>query len=202
MSLIKPEIPPEVLRAFTAGLGDFIDPGTPLWTLLLQKYIAQATYDLPLRPILEAAAAANGPDGIEAKTFESRLLATGWRFLAADGGLFGAVHVGSVKENLPPKLTGFSNALQVLTVVERYRQLDELPEVRNRTFVSRMLRVPQLEFEAFWLRSDFEDIIVPYAGFFKPLEVMKAYSIGGFLTRLWPRIEEVAARRQVPGRVP
>src|SRR5215469_652518 len=87
MGLIKPSVPGDVLRAFTSGLGDFVRPGSPLWSLLLNKYVAIQAYNLQL----DSFCGIDSPDAVtEFNTLkENSFKSSGWRFLAGEGDLYG-----------------------------------------------------------------------------------------------------------------
>jgi hypothetical protein len=166
MSLTKPPIPLPIVRAFTTGLEDFIDPGDPLYSLLSQESMAIAAYNLlPPFPIPLPIPPPPFPERLEDYALET--ISSGYRFWAASGDLYGACHVGSIHAGTP-KVTGFSDVVDVLTGVERFYQLNAIPEVAAAAFEPRVLRVTWGRFEAFWLHSidsTAEDRFVGYAGF-------------------------------------
>jgi hypothetical protein len=207
MSLTKPNIPAEILRAFTSGLGDYIDSSEPLWSLLLNKYTAINASNLNLE-IFYAIAQADSqamPQELQRVLAGESLAQTGWRFLAAEGDLYGGCHVGSITPSHPPKLTGFSTATQILTAIESLNGLGPLVPPGN--FEPRVLRIPWLQFEAFWLHSadaadkehpdriDYNrDYLVPYGGFigtrYYGLTLMQPFTVEKFFGEIWPRIQE------------
>jgi len=199
----KPVIPPVVLRAFTSGLGNYIDPSRPLWSLMQKQYVALQWNSLNLDAICKLT---DQPD-----TLEGLALQTGWRFAASDGDLYGACHVGSMvgrDYNTPPITTGFSYDAQTLTFMESLEQLKLLPLPDGMTgagpFELRGLSIRWLHFEAFWLRNTAAptgtqepdgtgDIVVPYTGFVEDfpnyLELMSPYPVKYFLTAIWPCVQ-------------
>jgi DNA uptake protein ComE-like DNA-binding protein len=215
--LIKACVPGEVLRAFTTGLGDFVDSGTPLWSLLLNKYSALSAYSLKLSSFgkLEASPTT------ELKALpQEDMQPTGWRFFAIEDDLYGGCHVGSIQSGLPPKLTGFSNSVQVLAEIEGYNGLTHIP-LPPGNYGVRVLMIPWLQFEAFWLHwlsaagspaPDCDpnnppskenqagtDVIVPYFGFVKScsagvLSTMQAYCLPDFLEAISHRAQHVLAQ--------
>lgn len=206
MSLTKPNIPAAILRAFTSGLGDYIDSSEPLWSLLLNKYTAINASNLNLE-IFHPIAQADFPavlQELQRVLARESLAQTGWRFLAAEGDLYGGCHVGSITPGHPPKLTGFSTATQILTAIESLNGLG--PLVPPGDFEPRVLRIPWLQFEAFWLHSadadkkypdriDYNrDYLVPYGGFigtrYYGLTLMKPFTVEEFFGGIWPRIQE------------
>jgi hypothetical protein len=197
MSLITPTMPPAIIRAYTTGLGDFVNPNDPLWSVMLENFVALEQFNLDLDKLKEHS---NGP-------LLSISNYSGWRFLAADGDLYGACHMGSIDKNLPPKVTGFSRDVQVLNVVESFNELNTMDKVKQNPFEPRVLRIAWLRFEAFWLKfsppggppqganaqaDDPNDLVIPYIGFVERprktfgqnmhLERMTAYTVADFLS--------------------
>jgi len=157
MSLRRASVPRHIRQAFTSGLGDFVSSGSPLWSLLLNRYAAIPSYNLVLPCYCKLIFTS---DATALKTLPDNVLqSSGWRFLASEGDLYGACHVGSVIPSLPPKLTGFSNSPIVLTAIERFNQLPSvtlspiLPpgSLPVGDYEIRILRITWLRFEAFWL---------------------------------------------------
>lgn len=199
MSLKRPDVPPEILRAFTAGLGDFIPSGGPLWSLLLSKFfpLEQQNASLPILALTPV-------DRLIVPAELARALPqTGWRFLTAEGDLYGACHVGSIRYGAAPILTGFSDDPLVLTAVERFNRVeDTLAEhAIHWDFTPSVLRITWLRFEAFWLHADPGglDRVIPYAGFVgdEPvdpdtgLEMMTIYDLESFLVKIQRRAQQL-----------
>jgi len=201
MSLNATVIPPAVLRAFTSGLGNYIDPSRPLWSVMQKKYVGLAAFSLRLSEISKYNYTPT------ALTVDD-VISTGWRFVAKDADLYGGCHVGSIKTDAPPILTGFSGDAQILTFMERLEDLPALvdpatkvPVVGKGQFDLRVLNIRWLHFEAFWLYATdgagetpatlrAKDIVIPYAGFVEGppnyLELMFPYPVKDFLTAIWP----------------
>jgi hypothetical protein len=209
MSLIKPTIPADVLRAFTSGLGDFIRPGSPLWSLLLNKYVAIQAYNLQL----DSFCGIDSPSAVTAfKTLPDGFFkSSGWRFLAGEGDLYGGCHVGSIISGQPPKLTGFSKSVQVLASIESFNELPNVSLPAPGDFEIRVLRIPWLQFEAFWLYSlpaaggslgsegIGTDVIVPYIGFVESatggrFSAMDASLLPEFLWAIFLRAQDICAQ--------
>jgi hypothetical protein len=203
-------MPPAIIRAFTSGLGNYVDPNDPLWSVMLKSFFALDQYNVDLDRL--AAITEGQPLLLDQLTNES-----GWRFLAADSNLYGACHVGSVADaTLAPKVTGFSRDAEVLTAIERFNELDTDDGVKKNAFEPRVLRVAWLRFEAYWLkfiagdssqvnnqsrksngqgdRDESNDLIFPYIGFVEnpkktydtdgTLQIMTGVSPQNFLTAL------------------
>lgn len=185
MSLRKSAPPVEYTRAHIAGLGDFIDPSTSLGSLLLHNSEAYAVHNLVLKKIVEA-----GPTVPLATLTQEG----GMRFMAGDLSQSGASHVGSTKQGVAPTVTGFSDEPEVGDAIDALRAVGAMPEAGAADFQLRILRVPWLRFEAFWLHSanGQEDLVVPYSGFprIARLTTMTPYPASEFLNairKLLPR---------------
>jgi hypothetical protein len=198
MSLKAPTIPAVVKRAFTDGLGNYLDPRSPLWSLLLKQYVALPWYSLRLSEIGKLGRPQFKKPIDE---LEDLVISTGWRFMAADGNCYGGCHVGSVtaRDN-PPILTGFSDDPQILTFMEALEQLKTLSVAGTGQFELRVLRVAWLHFDAFWLSTPdgAGDIVVPFTGFIEGspnhLSLMHPYPVLSFLKAIWGRVLLVGAR--------
>jgi hypothetical protein len=156
--MIQPgKLPTQILNAYNASLGDFVSPGSDLWSILLQSAMAHAVYTLDLEKVLA------GTD--PAQKLETMTTQTGWRFLAAGAGLAGAAHVGAADASNNPKLTGFSTDSRIENVVDFINQLDTLHVAQGNDFELRALRITWLKFETLWLHSAHQDWLIPHAGF-------------------------------------
>jgi len=97
-----------------AGLGNYLDPRSPLWSLPSKQYVALRWSSLSLSEIGEL-------DGPEFEKPINRLhdlvIFTEWRFLAGAGDLHGGCHVGSIKPGTPPMPCG----LRLMVVTQRRR---------------------------------------------------------------------------------
>src|SRR5579863_8909627 len=194
MSLTKPKIPLEIIRAFTTGLGDFIDPNEPIYSLLSQNFMAIEAHNLRL-PVPPTPF----PEKMEDWVLNAdAIIPSGWRFWAASGDLYGGCHVGSVKAGTPPKLTGFSDTVQVLAGVERFNLLSTMPELAAAAFEPRVLRIGWYPLEAFWLRSTVtgvDDRFVVHSGFPpKSLDPTQSYSWAEFRKAIWGRARQAYAQ--------
>jgi DNA uptake protein ComE-like DNA-binding protein len=217
MSLSKPNPSAETLRAFTAGLADFVDSSDPVWSLLLNRYVALDARNLNryriceifhhepfdtaktiARLTVEAFARLAANPALE----DDLIPSSGWRFLALDGDVYGGCHVGNITPGVPPKLTGFSNDVQVLAAIEAFNGLDDVLASASITgaFELRVLRTTWLHFEAFWLHSldgDF-DRVIPYAGFpgapHDDLALMQPFTAEEFFIGILPRLADACAR--------
>ena len=204
MNYRTPKPPPAVTRAFAVGLGNYVDPSNPVWQVLLNKYVALEWCSLDLNKVGQLPEA---PDTIarDIDPAKSNVIETGWRFVAADGDYYGGCHVGKVDLASPPILTGFSDDVEILTFTQNLEQLKQMPEGGARQYELRVLRIPWLHFDAFWIQiptppagtqaptAEAVDYVVPCGGFVEGppnhLEVMYPYPVKDFLTAIWPCVQ-------------
>ena len=180
--MILPSQPPlEIMRAYKAGMGEFVASGGAMWTLMLQRHTAHPVHYLDAGKTVEA-----DPETTKLTTLAPN---AGWRFLAAESGLAGACHVGSAA-GVSAKMAGFSSVPVIQTVVDFLSQLPHLAAVQTDSFALRALRVPWLKFEAFWLEGSVgkEDFVIPYGGFpeVAGLQMYTVSSAKEFLTAVQP----------------
>jgi hypothetical protein len=107
---------------------------------------------------------------------------------------------------MAPRVTGFSAEPEVGDAMDSLREVEALAVVGTANFELRILRVPWLRFEAFWLHSDSgdEDVVVPYAGFPNAvnLQLKVPYDVSWFLDAIQPKAQQIYAdwvRQQVNG---
>lgn len=167
------------VHAFKSGLQDFVAPGNQLWALLLDKYEACKVFTLELEEVGDG----DPPDSIE----DSLVCNRGWRFLASDGAQNGACHVGGGSL----KVTGFSSAPEIAGAVNSIREIEATQGISPADYELRVLRIPWLRFEAFWLFSTYGrqfDVVFPYTRFAQvaKLQTMVPYTAKDFLEKIWP----------------
>jgi hypothetical protein len=183
MSLVNPTPPPAVAEAFSAGLPDFLSGPSfgPAGALTRQKFAGSA-------PSLPSPADIS-PDGILRNHDPQPVFilglndvvenngigaakAAGWRFFAGDA-KFKTV-MGRVTRR-PPSLQWSLTAAyygepvadrdRVWDVLQASHSLVELPEVQTGTFELRILAIPGLNLEVFWLMAHSagsSDLAVPF----------------------------------------
>jgi len=166
MRLTTPVVPLTVSRALAATLADFVDPVSPLGSLI-RNCNALRVYHL------QRTGVADWNQVPEINAGQPHILDGGWRFWGASGSLYGACHVGQETPGAPWKVTGVSDSVQVLTALQIYNRLSHIQIMDSGTvaFEPRILRIPWYPLEAFWLRSTdraVPDHFVVFLGFPPP----------------------------------
>jgi hypothetical protein len=171
MPLVSPEPPPEVLEAFSAGVRAFVRESTgekvskeafagepPVIPTLADLgegpyQAAQQTFLLALND------AADGAGGEKARP-------VGWRFFAGrseDTALLGWVTRRGPQE--PWRMTSASYGPRVWAALQEARALQDLPRIRGAEYQLRVLTVPGLHLEGFWMVAQAQgdpDLVAPF----------------------------------------
>ncbi|MBS1859515.1 MAG: hypothetical protein JST11_29340 [Acidobacteria bacterium] len=172
MPLLKPTLPAGIAEAFSKALPAFLS--APRETSISEKYVGEAPSlptadDLDSRAILHAEAqeifvlaltdAANAAD-------IGKAVPAGWRLLAGDSA--GKAVLGRVSRRGRPerwKLTATHYGGRVWQARQASSALDALREVREADYELRVLAVPGLNLEVFWLVARTPgsgDLVVPF----------------------------------------
>jgi hypothetical protein len=84
--------------------------------------------------------------------------------------------------------------------IDALRFAETLPEVQNRDFEARFLKVPALNFTALWLHASDRDLLIPVSGQSDVLQPQRAYSEAEVVDALRARAEQARrAPRARPG---
>jgi hypothetical protein len=159
------KIPPpskEATQALSA-LADFLRPGDPSPTDRVRP-VGQPFFTVGLEQL------ANGEEILPAAP-------TGWRFLIR--GEYGQAVAADVntRSGVKPKMSSLWRGAQIQKVAEAIDELEKLPEVEKQDYELRILRIPGLHIEAFWLRSPAGGpvLVVPFLGLAEELQLMRPY---------------------------
>ena len=165
MPLKKTPPPPEFSRALAAGLRDFTGPDDPVRSQPTQDWFGLNVFTLQIRHLNEGVGAATP---------------AGWRFLS--GGEV-AADVVAGKDGELPRMTSLLRDPLVDRAAKAVREVENLPEVARSDYELRVLRVPGILIEAFWLISTQggTDLLVPALTKSNRLKRMQAYTVGDFL---------------------
>ena len=200
-NLSEPKLHPAWFHHVKASLAAFVGANHPLLGVLEvdcpEPHAVHQVYSLGLRDIAE------GKD-----LFQSARR-RGWRFLAGgypSVGVGGGCHVTDELADVPWKVLGTLEAREIVELLENTKKLNELPEVtRNASniFEVRVLRIPGLYLEGFWLRQTHGrggDLMVPYGLLLegddvklperKRLRRMKALPMDTFLSTIRPSAQK------------
>jgi len=175
MALIKPVPSDQTKRALLTGVADFIAKTDPLGNVLKQTPLGLHVFTLRLQDIV------NGVGIAGAKS-------AGWRFLA--GSPFGPAVAGDVIERpgAAPKMTSVSRDPLIAAAIRATHEVETLPEVQRNDYELRVVRIPGLLIEAFWLKSTAggPDLAIPVLTRTKQLQPMKVYPLDEFLNIVGP----------------
>jgi|HubBroStandDraft_5_1064220.scaffolds.fasta_scaffold69770_2 hypothetical protein len=168
MSLIEPAPPADCTAAFSATLPQFL---TGAAGLIKESYLGvkppvpdQSQIGIaPPRPqqvfVLDLNEAAHNPGRIDPP-------AAGWRIFAGSGQ--NSTVMGRMMQ-IPPsltwKLTGVFYGVRVAQALDASQNLGVLPAVTKSDYVLRVLAVPGLNLEAFWLVAQSPataDLVIPF----------------------------------------
>ncbi len=177
MPLIIPIASDSTKRALAAGVADFLDLRDPLANVVKQGNLGLHVFSVGLDDIAE---------GQEIRGAKS----VGWRFLAGDRlGPAVACDVTERQDGLPKMTAVFQDPL-IASAIRATHEVETLPEVRAKDYELRVLRIPGLLIEAFWLisRTGDTDLLIPVLTRSKLLQVMRPYPVAEFLNIVRPLI--------------
>jgi hypothetical protein len=177
--LREPAPPPSLERTLNRNLGNFLQPGDP--TLPdAQRAIrtGQQVFSVGLKPLSQG------------RKLGESANPRSWRFsIPARSGppLFVTV---TRQDGDPPQITGLSRGPQAAIYVKAAQDVRKLPEVTEHDYELRILAIPGLLTECFWLKwlpeNPDRDLIVPFATAQKELMPLHPYSAGDFLKIVGP----------------
>jgi hypothetical protein len=177
MPLIISTAPDSAKRALAGGVADFLDLRDPLANELKQGNLGLHVFSVGLEDIVE---------GQEIRGAKS----VGWRFLT--GARLGPAVACDVTERQEgsPKVTGVSRDPLISAAIRATHEIETLPAVREKDYELRVLRIPGLLIEAFWLvsRTGETDLLVPVLTRSRLLKVMQPYPVAEFLNIVRPLI--------------
>ena len=199
MPLVSPAPPPDVLEAFTTGVRAFVresvddqaykrgfvgePPAIPTLADLGKLPYQAAQHVFLLR--LDDAARVGGPE---------RAREAGWRFFAGeseDTALLGIVSRRGPQE--PWRMTSAYYGPRVWAALQQSRDLQSLPRVRDAGFELRVLAVPALQLETFWMVAQAQgdtDLVAPFpAGpnqLLRQLNEQPVYTMPDFVATIRP----------------
>ena len=177
MPLKKVAPPPDVLRAFTAGLTSLQtagkDPGIASRAVrLLEETAPQEEHAHPVYTLgLNDLAQGKGLDAAEP---------AGWRVIRGDQV---AGEVTYPAGGGPASMTRMSYGVPVQEISDGADKLEDLPAAQSGDYELRGLEVPGLSLQAFWLHSenDSGDLVVPVRSLTPQLANMSVYPEAEFL---------------------
>lgn len=188
MSLIYPAPPFNVALAFWNGMKRYLSGDDPLSRILASpsggQWRIHCLYLLGLQEI------------IDGKDFQSAAVPTGWRFLLSGAG--GEAAAGYVTVRDPePRMTSLGadqklkENMAYATAIDRI--VEESPELSGKDYELRLLSIPCLLMEVFWLvppaGGPGHDLVFPYKTLVDELRP-QMYTVEQFLAISRPLAEE------------
>lgn len=171
MALINQEPPAETRKAFKKGLATMIKLGRAPTDLPPGNY-PQQIYTL-------------GIDDIVVRKNLRDASPVAWEFLMGKAsGPAIAVCVGHPRRGQPPKMTSLRIGREIAKAIQATHMVEKLPQVQDRDYELRRLRIPALSIGAFWLKSldDGDDLAVPYHAIVNEFERTRAYPMEEYMT--------------------
>jgi hypothetical protein len=137
---LRQTLPSEaVKRALREGIADFMDSNDPLAKTLLTASFGLRVFTLGLDKLDES--------------FKQSLQSAGWRFMAlSSSGLPIAADVVDRGDGEPPRMISLSRDPVIADMVVAARRIEKSPEVQAKDYDLRLLRIPGVLTEAFWLK--------------------------------------------------
>jgi len=168
---LKTPPPPEGTTEALGALENFLRPGDPPPTRL-RIPMGQPYLSVGLRQLA---------DGDEIL----RPAPAGWRFLlrSEPGQAEQAIAADvNTRAEGAPKMTGVWRGMQIQKLAQAIDELEALPEVRAQDYELRILGIPGLHIEAFWLKPEAggPDLVVPFRALTKEIQLMRAYPADEF----------------------
>ena len=199
MALSNPAAPTATLDAFAAAISDFLSPpSTATEGYVGPRPAIPASGDIGTPDVFRQAYAQQvfvlGLADAAANTGIGAAVPAGWRFFAGDAS--GKVVLGRVAQSQAAggwKLTAVHYSDRVWTALQQSRALDALPQLQGGDYELRVLTVPGLNLEAFWLAGKSpgaSDLVVPFP--VSPnqpigaLNQQSVYSMADFLAAIQP----------------
>ena len=110
-----------------------------------------------------------------------------WRYFAANDNQSTAV-VGDVDATATPRVTGLSYGALALETLKATQALESMPGLSATHYEPRLLRIPGLLVEAFWLKTmspgDEADLVVPYHTLIKELSPTRLHPVRDFYEKI------------------
>jgi hypothetical protein len=187
MALIKPAPAYSTRQTLADGLKKFAKPDDPM-VAALANAPCQWVFTLALPDL-----AKNGGGIANAK-------AAGWRFLASAGSDAAAAEVSEPPQGHPPKMRSFARGPQFQQAIQAAQEVEALPQARDQHYELRVLRVPGLLMEAFWLKAQGggEDYVIPYLVPDPQRQYRRVFPMSEFLDTVRPLAENALVFNDSP----
>ena len=186
MPLRQPQPPEAVRRALQADVADYMESKDPMAKTLAQAPMALRVFTLRLDKIGES--------------FKESPQPAGWRFMAlAASGSPIAGEVAVLGDGLP-RMVSLSRDEVITEMVMGARNIQMLPQVQARDYELRLLRIPGVRTEVFWLKPlvGEDHLIIPALTQSKRLLKKDPLPIAEFLSVLQDLASEFTGKSNAP----
>ncbi|MEO8372541.1 MAG: hypothetical protein ABI806_25365 [Candidatus Solibacter sp.] len=211
MSILKPQVPAAAEEAFSTQLADFVWPSQgDRPRTITQEYVGEMPRIPSLSDLRQSGDAALFHDAHHLYVLDLRDVAdnadvispraAGWRFFA--GNSPGNIVMATVKRKGDNwRMTSSHYGERVWEMLEAVRALDQMTELEGGKYEVRVLTVPGLNLEVFWLtdKQAGTDLAVPFPAPPKqPIEELNKYPVYT-MTNFLAAIRPLARQRLAAG---
>lgn len=181
MSITTP-VPENIRGAFESGLGNFLGEPVPA------RFRASVGIEVFTLPV----------DDLAAGRKEMNPRPAGWLFLTgASPGEIMAAEVYEPGRGAEPKVVNVSRDPVNEKIRRMVQGIERLPQMRAADYELRVLRIPAISVEAFWLKAAKKgqaDLVVPFFSLSHHVRTGQTYPVDGFLEAILPLRERTNPR--------
>jgi hypothetical protein len=176
MSVTMPTPSQKTREALANGVRTFMEANDPLRDLVRDAQAVLQVFSLGLKSIASRAGVAAAKP-------------VGWRVMVggdSDQAVIAHVHE-ALGDDAAPRMTALSRGQKVGDAIRVADLLNRLQQAQDQHYEARLLRVPGVQIEAFWLKPASGDgWVVPFLTLTGGLEVAGVYTMDDFLRTIEP----------------
>jgi len=178
MAIENPAPAARIRQAVVIGVDNFIKPNDPLRDSLKNPKDGLQVFSMGLKSI------AAGADIDAAKP-------VGWRFMVRSGEDAAAALVLNTLGDVSPRMSSLSRGPEVAKAIDVKSQLEKLVQTQDQSYEIRVLRVPGVFVEAYWLQPKVgAGWVIPFISVTPGFDVGQAYRPRQFLDTIRPLAEK------------